>query len=220
MNIAPRLRAALVAAVLTGMAAAQAARPPFSGRPPDGRAAAGIRLAATRARSAQGASKLPQLAAPPGRIQLNFGDLNSRAAEVSDISLDGAMLQLGIRMLSAQDSDAAARQVLAQLRGVYVKSFRFDTKDRYSESDLDSIRRQLQAPGWTQILRVRQRDDFREVEVYVMTAAQRTAGMVIIAAYPKQLRVVNLVGPIDPAALGRLGGHFGIPPLPSLRRHR
>ncbi|MGH9447922.1 MAG: hypothetical protein ACRD3O_19695, partial [Terriglobia bacterium] len=38
---------------------AGAARPPFSGRPPDGRAAAGVRLAATRARSAQGASKLP-----------------------------------------------------------------------------------------------------------------------------------------------------------------
>ncbi|MGH9468562.1 MAG: glycosyltransferase family 2 protein [Terriglobales bacterium] len=38
----------------------QAARPPFSGRPPAGRAAAAIRLAATRARSAQGASKLPR----------------------------------------------------------------------------------------------------------------------------------------------------------------
>ncbi len=40
----------------------EAARPPVSGRPPDGRGAAEIRLAATRARSAQGASKLPRLA--------------------------------------------------------------------------------------------------------------------------------------------------------------
>ncbi len=39
-----------------------AARPLFSGRPPVGRAAAGTRLAATRARSAQGASKLPRYA--------------------------------------------------------------------------------------------------------------------------------------------------------------
>ncbi|MGH9415221.1 MAG: type II toxin-antitoxin system VapC family toxin [Terriglobales bacterium] len=39
-----------------------AARPPFSGRPPVGRAAAETRLAATRARSAQGASKLPRRA--------------------------------------------------------------------------------------------------------------------------------------------------------------
>ncbi len=40
---------------------AEAARPPFSGRPPDGRAAAEMRMAATQARSAQGASKLPRL---------------------------------------------------------------------------------------------------------------------------------------------------------------
>ncbi|MGH9478726.1 MAG: ATP-dependent DNA helicase RecG [Terriglobales bacterium] len=41
-------------------ARAGAAQPPVSGRPPDGRAGAGIRMAATSARSAQGASEMPR----------------------------------------------------------------------------------------------------------------------------------------------------------------
>ncbi|MGH9474932.1 MAG: DUF4252 domain-containing protein [Terriglobales bacterium] len=153
----------------------------------------------------------PPAAVQPGRIQLTFGGLARRAAEVSDVTLDGPMLQLGIRMLYRQESDGQARRVLSQLKGVYVKSFRFDSQDGYSSHDLQSIRRQLQAPGWAQIMSVHSRRACRNVDVYIMTTAHGVAGMVIIAGYPKELRVVNLVGPIDPAALSQLGGHFGIP---------
>lgn len=147
----------------------------------------------------------------PGRIRLAFGGLAQRAAEVSEVTLDGPMLQLGIRMLSAEEPDARARQVLEQLQGVYVKSFRFRRAGGYSARDLEAVRRQLQAPGWAHIIGVHSHRDGRDVDVYVKSAAGRTVGMAIIAAYPRELRVVNLVGPIDPAALSRLGGHFGIP---------
>ncbi len=147
----------------------------------------------------------------PARIQLRFGGLARRAAEVSHVMLDGPMLQLGIRMLSARERDARARRVLAQLQGVYVKSFRFAGKGQYSAHDLAPIRRQLRAPGWAHILSVHSRRDRKNVDIYVMSTAKGVAGMAIIAAYPRELRVVNLVGPIDPAELSRLGGHFGIP---------
>lgn len=161
-----------------------------------------------------GAAQQPGTAAEPGRIQLDFNGLAGRAAEVSQVTLDGPMLQLGIRMLSAQESnasDAQARKVLAQLRGVYVKSFRFDGRDDYSERDLGPILRQLQAPGWSHILSVHSRRDDRSVDIYWLATAKGPAGMVIIAEYARELRVVNLVGPMDPAALSQLGGHFGIP---------
>lgn len=146
-----------------------------------------------------------------GRIQLTFDGLAHRAAEASEVTLDGPMLQLGIRMLSANESDAQARHVLAQLKGVYIKSFQFDGEGKYSAHDLDTVRRQLRAPGWAHILSVHSRPDREDVDVYVMSGAKGVAGMTIIAAYPQELRVANLVGPIDPAALSRLGGHFGIP---------
>ncbi len=150
----------------------------------------------------------------PGRIQLTFNGLAQRAAEVSDVTLDGPMLQVGIRMLSAKeanDGNGQARRVLQQLQGVYVKSFRFGHRDDYSSRDLAAIHHQLDAPGWSRIMSVHSHRGCRTVDIYLMATGKGVAGMVIIAAYPRELRVVNLVGPIDPAALSQLGGHFGIP---------
>ncbi|MGH9487499.1 MAG: DUF4252 domain-containing protein [Terriglobales bacterium] len=154
----------------------------------------------------------------PGRIQLTFPGLAQRAAETSSVTLDGPMLQVGIRMLAAKESDAQARQVLSRLKGVYVKSFSFDGRGDYSSQDLEPIRRQLHAPGWEHIMSVHSRRDGRTVNIYLMATAQGVAGMVIIAAYRRALQVVNLVGPIDPAALSQIGGHFGIPRV-NPRRH-
>ena len=39
------------------------------------------------------------------------------------------------------------------------------------------------------------------------------AGIVIIAAEPKELTVVNIVGPLEVDQLADLGGEFGIPRL-------
>lgn len=150
-------------------------------------------------------------AAPPGRLELRFGGLSRRAAQVSEVSLDGAMLALGIRTLSAGETDARARQALAQLQGVYIKAFRFDEDGMYSQRDLDNLRRQLAAPGWAHTLSVHSRRDRKDVDVYVMSTDEGVSGMAIIEASPRELRVVNLVGRLDPAELRRLGGHFGIP---------
>ncbi len=152
-----------------------------------------------------------QMPPQPGRIRLTFGGLARRAAEVSHVTLDGAMLKLGIRMLSAKEQDARAHRVLSRLRGVYMKNFRFSVKGQYSSRDLAGIRRQLQAPGWAHIMSVHSRLAHRRVDIYVMSNQQGVMGMVIIAQYPMELRVINLVGPINPAAFSRLGGHFGIP---------
>jgi hypothetical protein len=155
-----------------------------------------------------------------GRIQLRFDGLSRRAAQVSVVTLDGPMLRIGIRMLSAQEPDARARAVLAQLEGVYVKSLRFNRRGEYSARDLAAIRRQLRAPGWGHIISVHSRGTRRTVDVYIMSSGNKIAGLAIIAAYPRELRVVNLVGSIRPGALAQLGGHFGIPRVDTARRPR
>jgi len=38
-------------------------------------------------------------------------------------------------------------------------------------------------------------------------------GLVILSAEPKELTVVNIVGPINLDQLSDLGGHLGIPPV-------
>src|SRR5436190_624936 len=49
-------------------------------------------------------------------------------------------------------------------------------------------------------------------EIYVMKDAHNNiAGIAILVAEPKELTVVNIVGPVDLDKLSALGGKFGIP---------
>jgi len=49
------------------------------------------------------------------------------------------------------------------------------------------------------------------VEIYTDMRGEAIAGLVIISAEPRELTVVNIVGPIDLDRLADLEGKFGIP---------
>jgi hypothetical protein len=156
---------------------------------------------------------LPGLA-QNARLELkNLEKLSSKAATVNDITLDGEMLQLGLKFIE-MDDDAEAKQLkelLKDLKGIYVKNFEFDERNQYSPADVEAIRAQLSGPGWSKIVESRSRHDSENDEVYVMKVGEKIAGVAILVAEPKELTVVNIVGPIDINKLGELEGHFGIP---------
>lgn len=59
------------------------------------------------------------------------------------------------------------------------------------------------------------------VDVYFKDGGSgKLGGIVVIAAEPKELTVVNIVGTLDPAKLADLGGEFGIPRLESRKAWR
>jgi len=152
--------------------------------------------------------------AQPARLQLNNLDkLNNKAAEVNDVTLDGALLELASKFLDAShDPDAAqVKEVLQGVKGIYIKSFEFDEPDQYSQADVDAIRAQLAAPGWTRIVESRSRRSREHDEIYVMKQGDNIAGLVVLVAETRELTVVNLVGNIDVNKLSLLEGHFGIP---------
>jgi hypothetical protein len=47
--------------------------------------------------------------------------------------------------------------------------------------------------------------------VYVKREGNQIVGLTVLSAEPKELTIVNIVGPIDVEQLSRLGGQFGIP---------
>ena len=152
--------------------------------------------------------------AQPARLQLNNLDkLNNKAAEVNDVTLDGALLELASKFLDAShDPDAAqVKEVLQGVKGIYIKSFEFDEPDQYSQADVDAIRAQLAAPGWTRIVESRSRRSREHDEIYVMKQGDNISGLVVLVAETRELTVVNLVGNIDVNKLSLLEGHFGIP---------
>ncbi len=149
-----------------------------------------------------------------GKLQLqNLEKLSARAAEVNDVTLDGALLQLASKFLDVAD-DPDAREVknlIKDLKGIYVKNFEFDEPNQYSQADVEAIRTQLAAPGWQRIVTSRSKHNNENDEVYLMKEGDKITGVAILVAEARELTVVNIVGPIDMDKLGELGGHFGIP---------
>lgn len=157
-----------------------------------------------------------QVGVTDGRIQIdNLDRLGAKAAEMVNVSLDENLLKIVPKAFDKNDPDEMkAKDIIAGLKGVYVKVFEFDAEGAYDrQGDVEPIRQQLKAPGWSRIVEVRSRREGREVEVYLLNNGSRVDGLAVLAFEPKQLVVVNIVGTIDLEKLRQLEGQFGVPEL-------
>ena len=137
--------------------------------------------------------------------------LASKASEVTNVTLDGSMLKLAGQQMSQKaaksksQKKAFAADLVHRLKGIYVKSFEFEKPGEYTKADLESVTRQLESGGWKPIVHVEEKKSGETTGIYIMQEGGETVGMAIVAAEPKELTVVNLVGPIDFSQLGSLG---------------
>jgi hypothetical protein len=154
------------------------------------------------------------------RINLDFPGLAARASETVDITLDGSLLQLASKFLNRHDPDqAAARDIVSKLEGIYVRSYEFDKEGEYDRSVVEKVRAQL-GPNWKKIVTVQSRNK-DNVEIYIDSRGDNLVrGLVIINAEPRELTIVNLVGPVDIDKLAALEGEFGIPRMSRGRDRR
>ncbi|HEX5107894.1 MAG TPA: DUF4252 domain-containing protein [Vicinamibacterales bacterium] len=160
---------------------------------------------------------MPALASAQGaRLQLDkLARLNAQASEVTDITLDPAMLQLAGNFLSDPNGGPGLKELLSGLKGVYVKTYKFDRADAYTPADVEGVRSQLTG-NWVRLVSTQtKKEDGREiVEVYSWREGERMGGLAILVAEPRELTVVNIVGPIDLNRLAGLQGQLGIPNVP------
>jgi hypothetical protein len=152
----------------------------------------------------------------PAKIEIRDLDkLVDKATRVVDVTLDRKMLQLAAKFLSSTRSpdEAEIKELVSGLKGVYVKYFEFDKEQQYSPSDVEPILAQLKSSSWSRMVGVSSTKTGEKVEVYLMTSGDTINGLAVVAAEPKELTVVNIVGNIDIERLARLEGQFGIPKL-------
>jgi len=139
--------------------------------------------------------------------------LSAKANQTVDVNIDEHLLQLTAKFLSSKEPDEVkVKEIVNGLKGIYVKSFQFDNEGDYTVADLDLIRNQLRGPGWSRIVNIFSKRE-GNVEVYLMTTANHISGLAVLASDPKELTVVNIVGPVDLEKLTQLEGQFGIPEL-------
>jgi Domain of unknown function (DUF4252) len=153
------------------------------------------------------------VSAQNARLEIDQLDrLFPKAVQTVDVRVESSLLLIAAKFLKSDNPDEAmAKELLATLKGVYVKGVEFDKEGEFTEADLEGIRAQLRAPGWDRVVGVRSRRDGENAEVYLMLEGGVIAGISVLVFDLKQLYVVNVVGPLDPEKIGQLRGRFGIP---------
>jgi uncharacterized protein DUF4252 len=152
--------------------------------------------------------------AQDSRLQLaSLDHLAAKANQTVDVSVDERLMKIAAKVLSDKNADEReVKKVVEGLKGIYVKSFEFDTEGQYTAADLETIRTQLRGPGWTRLVNVMSKKD-GNVEVYLLFNGDTVGGLAVLHTDQKEFTVVNIVGPVDLDKLAKLEGQFGVPEL-------
>ncbi|HEV2884830.1 MAG TPA: DUF4252 domain-containing protein [Pyrinomonadaceae bacterium] len=148
------------------------------------------------------------------RIQTTQLDaLTAKASQTIDVNLDERLMQMAAKFLSNKDpEEASVKDLVAGLKGIYVKSFEFEKEGEFVAADLESIRSQLRNPAWSKIVNVTSKKE-GNVEVYLMTVGGQISSLAVLADGPKEITIVNILGPVNLEKLSQLEGQFGVPEL-------
>ncbi len=92
-----------------------------------------------------------------------------------------------------------------------MRSFEFDSDDAYSRADVESVRSQLSAPGWSPIVQSHKREPQEDVDVYLNMDGDKIRGVAVVSMEPRSFTIVNVVGNIDLEKLAKIEGQLGIP---------
>ena len=155
------------------------------------------------------------------QIQFKLDAIAAKASDSVDITLDQGMLKLASAFFSKQSKDgnktqddADVQKVVSGLKNITVKSYTFPQEGAYQDSDIEPIRAQLRAAGWSRMIGVHEKGKSGSTDIFDKTEGGQIAGIAVVAAEPKELTVVYIEGSIDLTKLASLAGRFGIPALP------
>ncbi len=148
------------------------------------------------------------------RIQtVSLDHLVAKASRTIDVNVDGRLMKMAAKLLSDKDvEEKEVKQLVAGIKGIYVKSFEFEADGQYTAADVESIRSQVRGPSWSRMVNVTSKKD-GGVEVYLSFQGELVNGLAVIATNDREFTVVNIVGPVDVSKLAKLEGQFGVPEL-------
>jgi uncharacterized protein DUF4252 len=151
--------------------------------------------------------------AQDAKIEISQLDrFNERADKVISVDVNESLIKLAISALNPNRSpnEAKIKDILSGLKGVYVRRYEFEKENEFTAADVEAIRAQLNAPGWEKIANVRSKRE-GSYDMVMMYEGSVVKGIGLLAAEPRALTVVNVIGTIDIAKFRDLEGKFGIP---------
>jgi len=138
-------------------------------------------------------------------------ELATRAADVTEVSLNRNTLAFAAKVMDGKSGDdAAVRQLIQNLDGIYVRSYEFDKDGQYSLEQIDQLRRAFETPEWSPVVRTNERRSGEMTDVMVKLINGESHGLFILTAEPRELTLVLILGPIRLEDLGKLRGLSGL----------
>jgi hypothetical protein len=138
----------------------------------------------------------------------------AEAADSVEVTLDARILQTAAKAIPDKEPDArAVKALLAGLKGVYVRAFRFDREGAYRVTEVEALRARFQSPEWSRVVGVRSRRYGDNVDVFVSASGAQLTGLGVVIAAPKELVYVQVSGPVDLERLRDIEGRFRVPRL-------
>ena len=153
--------------------------------------------------------------------QIDWSKLAPKATETVEVNLDSNLLGLAMRFLSDSKPDEAnAKKLIGNVKSVSVRSMKFAKEGDYSMVEIEKLRSQFSGPSWSKVVEVKASGSAggkqENVGVYLKFNGQKIEGIVVLAAEPRELTVVNVMGSITPEQLRALGDAGIIPKVGNL----
>ena len=138
-------------------------------------------------------------------------ELAAKASNVTEVTLGKNMLAFAAKFMDGKDKDdAAAKQLIDGLDGIYVRSYEFDKEGQYSMDDIQRLRSNFETSEWSPIVRERDKRSGESTDVMMKIVNGETHGMFILDVEPKELSIVLILGPVKMEDLSKLGGIGGL----------
>jgi hypothetical protein len=167
-------------------------------------AAATLALLLTAARAAE---------ADPGYVDIGHL-LPGAKGEYVEVNLSPALLKFAAKLAARQEPEAA--ELIGNLRHIRVNVVGMDETNRTGTLDkIESIRKNLTAQGWTQMVSVREQNNGDNVDIHVKQHSEDVIDGLVITVIDHEGKavVVNIVGNISADQIGKLAEHLDIEPL-------
>lgn len=138
------------------------------------------------------AAQAPRLAVP------SFAELKATATDSVEITFGPLLLGLASCFMDDHDADSAnLKKTIRGLSSVQVRNYRFKDSFVYPKDEIEALRAQLSRPGWSQLVKVRNRNEKEDVDIYIALENRIVNGVTIIASGQRELTIVNVIGKVD-----------------------
>lgn len=140
--------------------------------------------------------------------------LPSAKGQFVEINLSPAMLKFAARIAARQEPEAA--ELIRNLKSIRINVIGLDDSNRTGTIEqIESVRRKLEAQGWTKMVTVREKNDGDNVDIHVKQQGEESIDGLVVTVIDRKGEAVfvNIVGNIKADQIAQIADKFDIEPL-------